>query len=99
MGLAATAALLAAGLHGISNRLEPGKPISGAAHLKKDRPKKQKFPTGFAEGIDRFQKSEAAREAFGEDFVEMFAGTRQAQLREFNKMVTDKELERFLELA
>ena len=92
-------ALLAAGLHGIENQLEPAKPVSGAAHLKKDRPKEQRFPTGFADAIERFQKSEVAREAFGEDFVEMFAGTRRAQLREFNKMVTDKELERFLELA
>jgi glutamine synthetase len=93
------AALLAAGLHGISNKLEPGNPVSGAAHLKKDRAKKLRFPAGFAEAIERFQKSALAREAFGNDFVEMFAGTRRAQLSQFNKMVTDKELERFLELA
>ncbi len=93
------ACLLGAGLQGIKQKLEPAAPVTGASHLKKDRPAALRFPSGFADAIQRFQQSAPAVELFGEDFVHMFAGTRQAQLRAFEKMVTDKELERFLELA
>ncbi len=93
------AALLAAGLHGISEGIDPAPAVSGASHLNKKAPASQKLPTGFADAIQRFEKSAFAREQFGDDFVQMFAGTRRAQLEEFAKMVTDKELERFLEHA
>ncbi len=92
--------VLAAGLEGIEQKFEPSAPTSGASHLKnKKMPAALKFPNSFDEAITRFHKSANARRLFGDDFVEMFAGTRRAQLDAFNKMITDKELERFLELA
>ncbi len=93
------ACILAAGLQGIEQGWEPADAVTGASHLKKNIPAELRFPEGFAQAIDRFSGSTAARKLFGDDFVEMFAGTRAAQLREFARKVTDKELERFLEHA
>jgi len=93
------ACLLAAGIEGIAQGIEPAEPVRGAAHLQKKRAKHLAFPTQFTDAIALFHKSPDAREMFGDDFVEMFSGTRRAQYRAFQKMVTDKELERFLELA
>ncbi len=92
-------ALLSAGLHGISEGLEPTPAVKGASHLNKKAPANLRFPSSFDEAISRFEKSEFAKTWFGEDFVRMYAGTRRAQLEEFAKMVTDCELKRFLEHA
>jgi glutamine synthetase len=77
------ACLLAMGAWGIERKLEPSKPIERSAYMRQSRlPKSMKFPTGFREAIAAFRGSKMAREVFGEDFVEMFAGTRQALFNE-----------------
>ena len=53
----------------------------------------------FRDGIDRFRASAVARELFGDTFVDHYADTREWQEREFRGLVTDRELERFFELA
>ncbi len=94
----AAAGLLAAGLHGIEHKVEPTDAISGSAYRQKPSAA-QRFPASFEDAIARFQASEHAREWFGDDFVEMYSGTRRAQAEAFARMVSDRELERFLELA
>ena len=42
--------------------------------------------------------SKAARELFGDAFVEHYAATREWEEREFRKAVTDWELERYFEI-
>ena len=75
------ACLIGMGAWGIEHELEPLKPVEGSAYLRQSRmPKSIKFPTSFREAIGAFRGSKVARELFGDDFVEMFAGTRQAQL-------------------
>ena len=91
------ACLLAAGTAGIAEQLAPDDPVQGASHMREDRPTHLRFPTSFREAVDTFHRSSSAREHFGDDFVEMFAGTRRAQQEAFDNMVTDKERERFLE--
>jgi len=94
------AGILAAGAWGIEHAAEPSEPIVGSSYLRADEvPQERRFPNDLTEAVKRFRTSRLAREVFGDDFVEMFAGTREAQAREFARMVTDKELERFLELA
>jgi len=94
------AALLAAGLHGLKQEIEPSAPVTGSGYRRSRRvPASQRFPESFLHAIERFQRSAFARDAFGDDFVEMFSRTRHAQAQQFAQMITDKELERFLELA
>jgi glutamine synthetase len=94
------ACLLAATLWGIEQRIEPAAPMLGSCYERADSiPEDQHFPGTFRQAIERFGESSHARELFGDDFVEMYAGTRMAQAEQFARMVTDKELERFLEMA
>ena len=92
------AGVLAAGLAGIERKIEPGEPVVGSAYQQKT-PSALAFPNSFGQAIERFHKSTHAREWFGDDFVEMFAGTRRAQADAFARMVSNRELQRFLELA
>ena len=62
-------------------------------------PEQLAFPGTFRDGIDRFRASAVARELFGDRFVDHYADTRAFQEREFRGLVTDRELERFFELA
>jgi len=92
--------LLAAAMWGIENKVEPAAPMSGSSYERVDSiPEAQHFPATFRQAIERFSASGIAAELFGEDFVAMYAGTRLAQAEQFAHMVTDKELERFLEMA
>ncbi len=90
------ACLLGAGLWGIERELEPSPPSQGNVYLQ-EIPKQLRFPASFAEAIDRFGKSQAARELFGDEFVDFFAESRAAQERDFGRLVTDAELRRFFE--
>jgi glutamine synthetase len=94
------AAILGAGALGMERHLQPGPASTGNTHL--DTRKidgAHLFPEDFVQAIDQFEKSEVAEELFGADFVAMFAGTRRAQARQFARMITNHELQRFLELT
>jgi len=92
--------VLAAALWGIEHAAEPAEPMTGSCYEHADViPEAQQFPATFRQAIERFHRSGEARAMFGDDFVEMYAGTRLAQADQFARMVTDKELERFLEMA
>jgi glutamine synthetase len=94
------ACLLAAALWGIENKAEPAAPMQGSCYERADSiPEAQLFPATFRQAIERFESSSNARTLFGDAFVAMYAGTRFAQAEQFARMVTDKELERFLEMA
>jgi glutamine synthetase len=94
------ACLLAAAHWGIDNRAEPAAPMHGSCYERAESiPESQQFPATFRRAIERFHRSAHARALFGDEFVEMYAGTRLAQAEQFARMVTDKELERFLEMA
>jgi glutamine synthetase len=90
------ACLLGAGLWGIEHKLEPSVPMTGNVYMQ-DIPDELKFPASFVEAIDRFGSSKAARELFGDGFVDFFAESRAAQERDFRGLVSDVELMRFFE--
>jgi glutamine synthetase len=90
------ACLLGAGLWGIERKIEPTEAATGNVYLQ-DIPENLRFPASFSEAIDRFGNSAAARELFGDKFVEFYAESRSAQDRDFRTLVTDAELQRFFE--
>lgn len=94
----ALACLLGAGLYGIEHEIEPSDPTRGNLY-EQPVPEAHRFPESFHAGIERFRSSTAARELFGEFFVDVYAATRDHQDREFRARVTDAELHRFFELA
>lgn len=91
------AAALGAGLVGIEQGLEPSAPVEGNAYELEPDPE-LRFPSTLASAADRLLASSAARELFGDAFVEHFAASRHWEEREFRKYVTDWELARYFEI-
>jgi glutamine synthetase len=87
------AASLASGLHGIEQRLKLGEPTENAYESAASP-----LPRSLEEAVTAFRASPAARGCFGEEFVEHFAATREWEIRQFRKAVTDWELERYFEI-
>ncbi|CAG1009435.1 glutamine synthetase [Myxococcaceae bacterium] len=94
----ALAAAIASGLHGIRHQIEPGPAVEGNAYEKK-APAKLSLPTTLLDAARRFGSSKAACEAFGDEFVEHFAATREWEDREARKHVSDWELARYFEIV
>ena len=94
------AAILGAGAWGVENQIEPAAPVTGSSYRRgRETPEAQRFPPSFLHAITRFRETTFGRTLFGDDFVDMFAATRAAQEKQFSRLVTDRELERFLEMA
>ena len=93
----AVAAALGSGLWGIENKIEPDDPIAGNAYDRKF-PAKRQLPRTLFEAAGRLKKSAAARELFGDAFVEHYAATREWEEREFRKAITDWEMQRYFEI-
>jgi glutamine synthetase len=93
----ALAAAIGTGLWGIEHRIEPDAPIEGNAY-DREHPPGRRLPATLYEASERLLASKAARELFGDAFVEHFAATRQWEEREFRKAITDWELARYFEI-
>jgi glutamine synthetase len=91
------AAALASGLWGIENEAELPTPVNGNAYDQKF-PDELQFPRTLWCAAQRLKASEAARDWFGDAFVDHYAATREWEEREFRKHITDWELERYFEI-
>ncbi|RME71726.1 MAG: glutamine synthetase [Planctomycetota bacterium] len=93
----ALAAAVGSGLWGVERKLTlDARAIEGNAYAAKDAPA---LPRTLAEATDRLRGSEAARELFGEAFVEHFVASRDWEWRQFRQAVTDWERRRYFELV
>ncbi|MBY0502366.1 MAG: glutamine synthetase [Bryobacteraceae bacterium] len=88
------AASLAAGLDGVTRRLSPPEPITNGYKTGVGRP----LPSNLLEATWLFRESAFARKAFGDEFVEHYAATREWEWRQYEKSVTAWELERYFEV-
>jgi glutamine synthetase len=93
----AIAAALGSGLWGVENRVEPDAPIQGNAYALTHEPARA-LPRSLSEAADRLLASKAARDLFGDVFVEHYAMSRQWEEREFRRAITDWELARYFEI-
>lgn len=93
LGMAVT---LAAGLWGIQNEVEPPAPVTGNGYLDKDAPP---LPRNLRDAARLLDQSSVARQILGDDFVEHYVATREWEVRQYERAVTNWELERYLELA
>ena len=92
----AVAALLAAGLHGIEKKLKlTAPPITGTNKGAENIPR---APRSLKETTEIFRRSAAARDWFGDVFVDHFAATREWEWRQWQDAVTDWELKRYFEV-
>jgi glutamine synthetase len=93
----AIAAALGSGLWGIENRIEPDAPIEGNAYAAMHAPERA-LPRTLSEAADRLKGSKAARELFGDIFIDHYAMSRDWEEREFRRAITDWELARYFEI-
>jgi glutamine synthetase len=93
----ATAAVIAAGLHGVEKNLKlTTKPITGTNVGAENI---ARAPRSLIETTRIFRDSRVARDWFGDDFVEHFAATREWEWRQWQDAVTDWELRRYFEIV
>jgi glutamine synthetase len=88
------AALLAAGLDGISGGADPGPELVGNAY---EAAQAEPFPSTLREALELWEHSEFARRAFGEDVWAHYLNYGRTEQRLFDQVVTDYERRRMFE--
>ncbi len=92
----ALAACVGAGLWGIEKKLRlKDAPLQGDAAKAARIPR---LPRNLMHATENLRRSKAARELFGETFVDHFVRTREWEWRQFQDAVTDWELKRYFEI-
>ncbi len=83
----ALAALLAAGVDGIRNRIDPGPPAKGDL----DSQDIERLPRDWGDALDAFDASSWVRDAFGEEFCRVYSLVKRQEYEKFRTTVTDDE--------
>ncbi|CAB4895222.1 MAG: glutamine synthetase [Actinobacteria bacterium] len=83
----AVAAMIAAGLHGIDNKLELEQITEGNAYVSD----KERVPTNLRDAADLFAASALARAAFGDEVVAHYTNNARIEIAAFGAAVTDWE--------
>ncbi|MGE8408514.1 MAG: glutamine synthetase family protein [Pseudomonas sp.] len=83
----AIAASLAAGLHGIEQRLQPAPAIQGEFEV----PDNLSLPCTLHAALDRLKRSSLARELFGREFIDGYHATKTLELTSFYDEITPWE--------
>ena len=92
----ALAAMLAAGLQGIAEKLELPAPFQGDAYTDDAQ---QHLPATLRDARDALLASNMLQEAFGAETVAHYARAAEWEIEEFNRVVTDYEIARGFEKA
>ncbi len=104
--LAATV-ILAAGLDGIDNKLDPGEPnLTNMYEVSEDELKRRGvdvLPANLLDATRHLEKDEVLREALGravnEDYVDYFVRVKQREWKTYHDQVTEWEVKKYLSLV
>ncbi|CAM2008443.1 glutamine synthetase family protein [Acanthopleuribacter pedis] len=88
------AAVLAAGLAGIRQKLEPPAMFQGDVYAAADLPQ---VPTTLADALERLRKSTVARQAFGDTVIDHYLHFYQTEWDAYQRSVSDWERRRYFE--
>lgn len=102
----AAAAVLAAGLDGIENEVDPGEPNTGnlyeASPEELRRRKIETLPENLLDAVRYLRRDEVLREALGKtpdgDYIDYFCDVKEREWSDFHGRVSDWEVERYLSL-
>jgi glutamine synthetase len=93
------AATIGAGLLGIERKLKLGDPVKGSAYEVQDSlPDELKLPSNLRDSLRNLRASAEAKDLFGEAFVDHFANSREWEVREYERQITDWQLGRYFEI-
>jgi len=80
------AGVLAAGIYGLVNKIDPGEPLSCNMYTDYEKyPDLKKLPDSIEDSLDELNKSKEIKEAFGEDVINSFVKLKKMEIEEFNK--------------
>jgi glutamine synthetase len=88
------AAVLAAGLDGIENELDPGPELKGNAY---EAAEAEPFPSSLNEALQLWEGSEFAKRAFGEAVHKHYLNYGRYEQKDYERVVTDYERRRMFE--
>ena len=88
------AGTIAAGLHGIRERIDPGAATTGNGYELDDV---ERIPSTMVEAIELWERSATARACFGDDVHHHLLTMAKAEWQAFNQTVTDWEFHRYWE--
>ena len=80
------AGVIAAGLHGINNKSDPGEPLT--CNMYTDYKKYQnlkKLPNEIEDAIEELEKSKELKESFGEDIINSYVKLKNQEIASFNR--------------
>ena len=83
------AGVIAAGIHGLNNKIDPGEPLSCNMYTEyKKYPDLKKLPEKIEDSLNELNNSKEIKEAFGEDVINSFIKLKNMEIEEFNKIET-----------
>ena len=87
------AGVIAGGLYGLNNKLDPGEPLTCNMYTDyKKYPNLKKLPNDIKESLRELDDSKELRESFGESVINSYIKLKNMEIKEFNrKEVFDKK--------
>ena len=80
------AGIIAAGLHGINNKSDPGEPLACNMYTDyKNYQNLKKLPNEIEDAIEELDQSKELREYFGEDTIDSYVKLKNQEIDDFNK--------------
>ncbi len=97
----AFAVMLASGLDGVKNRMDPGEPVDKNVFKMSEREKRRlridQLPGNLSEALDNLEKDEVVTEALGEHIRTHFVEAKRAEWAEYISQVQPWETEKYLD--
>ena len=92
--------IIAAGLDGIKNKIDPGEPLQVEPATLSEEERKARgivpYPATLKEAIDAFETSTLYKDVLGDLFFEEFIGMKKFSWEQFNTTVSDWEIQKYL---
>jgi len=98
----ACAVMLAAGMDGISNKIDPGPPNYGNLYEASEEHLRERkigfLPSTLSEAIDALEADPVIQSALGEDFSAYYVRVKREEWRQYHQHVGEWEREQFLKM-
>jgi glutamine synthetase len=93
--------MLASGLDGVLNKMDPGEPVDRNVFRMSDREKRrlriEQLPGNLSEALDNLWKDEVVKDALGDHILKHFMAAKRAEWAEYISQVQAWETEKYLE--
>ena len=80
------AGIIASGLYGIENKVDPGQPLQCNMYTDyKNYPELKRLPDDLEDALEKLEENKVLKEAFGEDVINSYLKLKKQEIDEFNK--------------